>query len=100
LLIYFAAQPADELLGAYLVRTPSNPAGLDGVTAIGAVTDPELAAALSGEDAGAGRDESYPIDPFLKKYTGFFVERDNYPKLPKEPPRFVRNAIVRLGEDA
>lgn len=93
LFIYFAADSEDELLGAFLVRTPVSAVGLDGVTALGIVNDPELEAALSG-------DETYPRDPVLNAYTGFFIEKDKYPKPPTKPPTFHRNAIVALREGA
>ncbi len=70
------------------------------MTALGIVTDSELEAALSGEgtEAAPNDRETYPRDPFLNAYTGFFVEEDAYPKLPRTPPKFHRNALVALRE--
>lgn len=93
LFVYFATDSELELLGAFLVRTPVSAVGLDDVTALGIVDDPKLDAALSGK-------EEYPRDPFLDAYTGLFVIKDDFPKIPKKPPSFHRNAIVALRDDA
>jgi hypothetical protein len=93
ILVYFATGSEYEFLGAFLVRLPPRAVGLDDVTALAIVDDPKLDSVLSSE-------EEYPRDPFLNVYTGMFLVKDNFPRLPKKPPKFFRNAIVAVRDGA
>jgi hypothetical protein len=93
LLIYYSTPQGEELLGKFLVRKAGKKITEVAVPALGVVDEAELGTALEGH----GDYDSYPRDPYLKVYTGFFLQKDDYVWVPETPPVFPgNNAIIEL----